>query len=84
MPVTSGLAPSFDERSPAIEKSDRKIFEITKFGGQPFLPAGARSQMPAFEFNLTDAQIWALVAYFKNRWSEEALARHEQANRSDP
>lgn len=81
-PVASGLAPSLDERSPAVEKSDRQIFELVKFGGQPFLPTGMRSQMPAFEFNLTDAQIWALLAYFKNRWPEEALARHEAADRA--
>ena len=83
-PVASGLGPPLDERSPAVERSDRQIFERVKFGGQPFLPPPARSQMPAFEFNLTDAQIWALVAYLKNRWPEEALARHERANRGEP
>ena len=81
-PVESGLAPPLDERSPAVEKSDRLIFDLVKFGGQPFLPPRVRSQMPAFEFNLTDAQIWALVAYFKYRWPDEALARHEAANRT--
>jgi mono/diheme cytochrome c family protein len=81
-PVASGLAPSLDERSPVIARSDRDIFERIKFGGQPFLPAGTRSQMPAFEFNLTDAQVWALIAYLKNRWPEEAAARQEAANRS--
>ena len=84
MTAASGLAPSLDERSPSVERSDREIFERVKFGGQPFLPATVRSQMPAFEFNLTDAQIWALVAYLKNRWPEEALTRHERANRSEP
>ena len=83
-PVASGLAPALDERSPAVDRSDRQIFERIKFGGQPFLPAGARSQMPAFEFNLTDAQVWALVAYLKNRWPEEVLDRHELANRGGP
>jgi mono/diheme cytochrome c family protein len=81
-PVSSGLAPPLDERSPAVEMSDRQIFEITKFGGQPFLSPGSRSYMPAFEFNLTDAQIWAVIAYFKWRWTDEALARHEAANKA--
>ncbi|MSP47986.1 MAG: cytochrome c [Alphaproteobacteria bacterium] len=84
MPVALGLAPPLDERSPAVDRSDRQVFEQVKFGGQPFLPAGARSQMPAFEFNLTDAQVWALVAYLKNRWPDEALARRERANRGEP
>ena len=83
-PVSSGLAPPLDERSPAVERPDRDMFEIVKFGGQPFLRVGQRSQMPAFEFNLTDAQIWAVIAYLKYRWPSEALARHEAANRSQP
>jgi mono/diheme cytochrome c family protein len=81
-PVASGLAPPLDERSDMVEKSDRQIFEVIKFGGQPFLPAGQRSHMPAFEFNLTEAQIWAVIAYFKWRWPDEALARHEAADRA--
>lgn len=84
MPAASGLSPALDERSPAVDRSDRQILEWIKFGGQPFLPAGVRSHMPAFEFNLTDAQIWGVVAYLKNRWPEEVLARHELANRSEP
>jgi mono/diheme cytochrome c family protein len=40
--------------------------------------------MPAFEFNLTDAQVWGIVAYLKNRWPEEVLARHELVNRREP
>lgn len=79
----SGLAPALDERSPSVDRTDREIFERVKFGGQPFLSPTVRSQMPAFEFNLTDAQIWALVAYLKNRWPEEVLARHEATNRGE-
>ncbi len=83
-PVASGLGPALDERSPSVDRSDREVFERVKFGGQPFLPPSTRSHMPAFEFNLTDAQIWALVAYLKSRWPEEVLARHERANRGEP
>jgi mono/diheme cytochrome c family protein len=83
-PVASGLAPSLDDRSAIVDRSDRQIFEWIKFGGQPFLPPRVRSQMPAFEFNLTDAQIWGVIAYLKNRWPEDVLARHERANRSEP
>lgn len=84
IPVSSGLAPPLDERSPVVGRPDRHLFEIVKFGGQPFLQGGQRSQMPAFEFNLTDAQIWAVIAYLKNRWPDEVLARHEAANREQP
>lgn len=80
----TGLAPPLDERSPAVDRSDRWIFEIVKYGGQPFTSTGVKSQMPAFEFSLSDAQVWGLVAYLKNRWPEEILARHEIANRARP
>lgn len=83
-PMTAGISPALDERSPIVDRADRQIFEWIKYGGQPFLPAGARSQMPAFEFNLTEAQIWAIVAYLKNRWPEDVLARHERANTGEP
>lgn len=83
-PIASGLSPALDERSPIVDRSDRQIFEWIKYGGQPFLPSGTRSQMPAFEFNLTEAQIWAVVAYLKNRWPDEVLARHELANKREP
>ncbi len=82
--VAAGLPTALDERSPSVDRSDRQIFEWIRYGGQPFLPAGVRSQMPAFEFNLTEAQVWAVVAYLKNRWPEEVLARHERANKREP
>jgi mono/diheme cytochrome c family protein len=67
-------APPLDESGPAAKRTDRQLFDFVKLGGQPFLPPGQRSLMPAYEFNLTDAQIWAIVAYTKDRWPDEVQA----------
>ena len=42
--------------------SNRELFEITKYGGQPFAPPGYINEMPAFEMLLKDSQIWAILA----------------------
>ena len=45
--------------------SNRELFEITKYGGQPFAPAGYINEMPAFEMLLKDSQIWAILAFLR-------------------
>jgi mono/diheme cytochrome c family protein len=36
--------------------------------------------MPAFEGVLTDAEIWAVLAFIKSRWPEEIRKRQERLN----
>ena len=45
--------------------SNRELFEITKYGGQPFAPAGYKNEMPAFETLLKDSEIWAILAFLR-------------------
>jgi len=45
--------------------SNRELFEITKYGGQPFAPPGYINEMPAFEMLLKDSQIWAILAFLR-------------------
>ena len=45
--------------------SNRELFEITKYGGQPFAPPGYVNEMPAFEMLLKDSQIWAILAFLR-------------------
>ncbi|MBH66760.1 MAG: hypothetical protein CMM58_00240 [Rhodospirillaceae bacterium] len=47
--------------------SDRDLFDITKFGGQPFSPRGYVNEMPGFEMLLSDSEIWAILAYIRFR-----------------
>ena len=45
--------------------SNRELFEITKYGGQPFAPPGYINEMPAFEILLKDSEIWAILAFLR-------------------
>ena len=47
-------------------------------GGAGMAPPGFNSAMPGFGGNLTDAEIWAVLAYIKSRWPKEVLARQRQ------
>ena len=68
--ISGQAAPALDQSGSAPKQSDRILFEITKYGGQPFAKPGEKSQMPGYEFTLRDAQIWAVIAFLKNRWPE--------------
>ena len=69
--ATSGIAaPALDQSGRAPTEPDRALFEIVKYGGQPFAPLGAKSKMPGYEFTLADPQIWAILAFLKNRWPD--------------
>lgn len=67
-----------DGRGPIARLSDRDLFDLVKFGGQPFSPAGYVNQMPGYTGQLADADIWAILAYLKSRWSPETLARQKE------
>ncbi len=45
--------------------------------GQP----AYRTDMPAFERNLTDREIWAVLAYIKSRWPAGIRQRQEAIDR---
>ncbi len=77
----NGLAaPALDQTGQAPKQSDRFLFEITKYGGQPFAKPGAKSQMPGYEFTLRDPQIWAALAFLKNRWPDPVRAAQAEIN----
>ena len=61
--------------------ADRDLFDVTKFGGQPFSPPSYENGMPGFESRLADADIWAILAYVKSRWPEEVRERQREAAR---
>ncbi len=65
--------------APIWRLSDRDLFDVTKFGGQPFSPASYRNAMPAFETELADADIWAILAFIKSRWPQEVHTRQKEA-----
>lgn len=68
-----------DGTAPIWRLSDRDIFDITKFGGQPFSPPSYKNDMPAYEGRLADADIWAILAYVKSRWPEDIHVKQKEA-----
>ena len=50
-----------------VQMTDRDVFDIIKYGGQPFSPDGYKNNMPGFEMQLDDESIWAILAFIKRR-----------------
>jgi mono/diheme cytochrome c family protein len=80
LPEGGRKAPPHDETGHTWHHPDRVLFEITKFGGQPFSPAGYKNNMPGYAERLSDADIWASIAFIKSRWSDEIQEKHAQIN----
>lgn len=75
-------APPHDETGHTWHHPDAQLFAITKQGVKPFAPAGYISDMPGFGDRLSDAEIWATLAYIKSRWSPEVQAKQEVRNQT--
>ena len=77
-PEGSRPALPLDGSAPIWRLTDRDIFDITKFGGQPFSPPSYRNEMPAYEGRLADADMWAILAYIKSRWPQDVHDRQRE------
>lgn len=72
-------APPHDASGHTWHHPDDVLFRITKFGFVPPLaPDGYESDMPAFTGALSDADIWAVLAYIKKSWPATIRARQEK------
>ena len=59
----------------AWQRADDDLFDIVKYGGQPFSPPDYRNRMPAYERLLADGDIWAILAYVQSRWDADTWQR---------
>jgi|GEM_PF-337366 len=76
---TGGRPPLPLDGSGAIARlSDRDLFDVSKFGGQPFSPPTYKNDMPGFEGRLADADLWAIIAFIKSRWPEAVLEQQRK------
>lgn len=72
-------APPHDDSGHTWEHSDRWLFHVVERGFvPPYAHQGYESDMPGFKDKLSDAEIRAVLAYIKSRWSEETLEKREQ------
>ena len=81
LPTGGRPAPPHDETGHTWHHPDRVLFELTKFGGQPYSPADYQSNMPAFEGILTDREILATLAFIKSSWPAGIRARQQRVHR---
>jgi mono/diheme cytochrome c family protein len=68
-------APPHDVSGHTWHHPDRVLFDITRQGIAAHAPKGYESDMPAFDRTLSDAEIWAVLAYIKSRWPPEIRER---------
>lgn len=70
-------APPHDESGHTWHHGDDLLFNYAKLGGQAALEqmgvAGFNSGMPAFGEQLTDEEIWNILAYIKSTWRPRIL-----------
>ena len=73
-------APPHDDSGHTWHHPDAVLFGITKEGLVPgkYAPPGYQSDMPGFGNALKDDEIWAVLAFIANQWSERA--REHQAS----
>ncbi len=73
-------APPHDDSGHTWHHADQLLFDLTKFGLKKFAGEDYKSNMPAYETVLTDAEIIAALSFIKSRWSEGIRARHDRMN----
>ena len=80
LPSGSFPAPPHDATGHTWHHPDQYLFETTKYGWQRFAPPGYQSAMQGFQDVLSDAEIWAVLAFIKSHWPPSIRAQREQLN----
>lgn len=80
LPTGGRPAPPHDATGHTWHHPDVLLFDIIKRGGQVSMPAAGKNNMPAFASVLSDADIWAVLAYIKSTWPADIQAAQAQAN----
>jgi len=77
-------SPALNESGNAWRLSDKMLFDITKYGGQPYALPGVKSEMPAFEGVITDKQMSMSLDYVKGQWPEKLRAHQLRITKHGP
>jgi mono/diheme cytochrome c family protein len=73
-------APPHDAGGHTWHHPDQQLFDITKRGTAAIAGPGYRTEMREFGSLLSDAEIWAVLAYIKSTWPPDIRARQERMN----
>jgi mono/diheme cytochrome c family protein len=74
-------APPHDASGHTWHHPDDLLFAMTKLGIEALAGPGYESDMSAFEDQLSDAEIRAVLAYIKSSWPPDIRARQEEISR---
>lgn len=67
-------APPHDESGHTWHHPDHVLFALTKNGlVPPYAPKNYASDMPAFAGQISDDEIWAVLAYLKSHWTSPGV-----------
>jgi mono/diheme cytochrome c family protein len=72
-------APPHDASGHTWHHTDEALFRVTRDGLAAMAGAGYQTDMPAFAGQLSDDEIWAVLAYIKNRWPQAIRDRQPKA-----
>ena len=70
-------APPHDATGHTWHHSDKQLFDMTKVGPGALVP-GYQSDMPGFNDNLSDADIWAVLSYIESTWPADIRAKQQR------
>jgi hypothetical protein len=76
-------APPHDETGHTWHHSDEVLFTYTKLGGTELMAQRGMefdSGMPGFASQLTDQDIWNVLAYIKSTWPDDVQAQQARNN----
>lgn len=73
-------APPHDDTGHTWHHPDDALFQITRDGLAALLP-GYQTDMPVYRDVLSDADIWAVLAYIKSQWPPAIQARQAEVSR---
>jgi len=76
-------APPHDASGHTWHHSDKQLLTIVRDGLAAIVP-GYQTDMPAFGDQLSDAEILAILDYFKSRWPERERAYQAARTTADP
>jgi mono/diheme cytochrome c family protein len=78
-------APPHDDSGHTWHHADGLLYEITRDGFRdPLKPPDSPLTMPAFGDKLSDAEIRAVITYFKSLWSEESRLFQWEVTQQQP
>jgi mono/diheme cytochrome c family protein len=84
LPTGRMPAPPHDASGHTWHHPDTVLFGITKHGLVPgkYAPPSYQSDMPAFGAQLTDEDIWAVLAYIKSNWPDRIREAQTEMTRN--